>query len=443
MRSFRLSLIAAVLTGMVLLWTRYEYSEFRGWSPLKVTQWDALGYYQYLPAVFIYGDVERQDWLAAVDSQYHVSGGSLYQVTDLPNGNRATKYFCGIALMQAPFFALGHLWAGFTAAPQDGFSPPYQWAIGLSPLFYCLIALFVLRAVLLRYFGDGVTALTLILAVLATNAIQYISVDNAQTHGYLFALYALQLYATLRWHERPGSGWAMAVGGLIGLATVCRPTEALMLFIPLLWGTQVGTAAKAKWTLVRNHRWHVVAAMVCGALAFLPQMIYWKVVTGSWVYDVGSKWDFLNPHWRVLFGGEKGWFVYTPITVLMVAGLFLMKGQPWRRSVLVFAGLNTWIIIAWHDWHYGGSYSSRALVQSYAVLALPLAAVLERVMATRWRWPVLLACTYLLVVNLFQITQYNNTVIHFDRMNFAAYRAVYLDPHPTEADRALLSPPRH
>ncbi len=442
MRLARLSLAAVVITGSVLLWTRFEYSEYRGWSPMKVTQWDALGYYQYLPAVFIHGDIERQAWLEGVDSMYQVSGGHLYQVTDLPNGNRATKYFCGLSLMQAPFFAMGHMIAGVTGARQDGFSPPYQWAIALSPLFYVLITLLLLRTVLLRYFSDVVVAVTVILLVLATNAIQYISVDNAQTHGYLFALYAAQLYFTQRWHERPSAWKAMAIGGLIGLATVSRPTEALMLFIPLLWHTHEKEAARVKWTLVRAHLPHVALAALAGFIAFFPQLLYWKVVTGSWVYDVGSKWDFLNPHWRVLFGGEKGWFIYTPITILMVLGLFFMRGRPWRKSVLVFTLLNTWVIIAWHDWHYGGSYSSRALVQGHPVLALPFAALLERSYTSRWRWPALALCSYLLIVNLFQIKQYNNTVIHYDRMNFAAYWAVYLDADPTDADRALLDPPR-
>lgn len=442
MRSARLSLVALVVTGAVLLWTRFEYSEYRGWSPMKVTQWDALGYYQYLPAVLIYGDIGRQAWLEQVDSAYQVSGGTIYQVTELPNGNRATKYFCGLSLLQAPFFALGHLVAGASGAAQDGFSPPYQWAIALCPLVYVLLALFLLRKVLLRHFSDVVVAITLLLVVLATNAIQYISVDNAQTHGYLFALYAAQLFFTQRWHERPTAWNAMAIGGLIGLATVSRPTEALMVFIPLLWNTHEKETARAKWALVRTQLPHVAVAIGAGFVAFFPQLLYWKVATGSWVYDVGSKWDFLNPHWRVLFGGEKGWFIYTPITILLVIGLFFMRGQPWRKSVLVFTLLNTWVIIAWHDWHYGGSYSSRALVQSYPVLALPFAALMERAFASRWRWPTLALCGYLLVVNLFQIKQYNNTVIHYDRMNFAAYWAVYLDADPTDADRARLNPPR-
>lgn len=442
MGSARRSLLAVFATMAVLVWTRIEYSELRGWTPMKVTQWDALGYYQYLPAVFIHGDIGRQEWLGRVDSIYHLSGGTLYQVTELPNGNRATKYFCGIAILQAPFFSIGHVTAGVSGAPQDGFSPPYQWAIALSPLVYCSIGLLLLRVVLLRYFSDAVTALTIVLVVLATNAIQYISVDNAQTHGYLFALYAAQLFATMRWHERPSLLSAAAIGGLIGLATVSRPTEALMLFIPLLWNTHTKEAARTKWAMVRAHRGHVLMAIAVGFLAFLPQLVYWKIVTGSWIYDVGSKWDFLNPHWRVLFGGEKGWFIYTPITILMVLGLLFMRGQPWRKSVLVFALLNTWLIIAWHDWHYGGSYSSRALVQSYPVLALPFAGLLDRMLASHWKWPGLALCAYLLGVNLFQIKQYNNTVIHYDRMNFAAYRAVYLDADPTLEDKALLNPER-
>jgi len=282
-----------------------------------------------------------------------------------------------------------------------------------------------------------------VMVVLATNAIQYISVDNAQTHGYLFALYVLVLWATIQWHDRPRWTWAAVLGGTIGLATFCRPTEAVMLFLPLLWNTHTSEAAKAKWAAFRAHRTHIVVAVLAAFVAFLPQLIYWKIVTGSWVYDVGSKWDFINPHWRVLVGGEKGWFIYTPITLFFVAGLFYMKGQPWRKSVLTYFLLNTWIIIAWSDWHYGGTYSTRALVQSYPVLALPFAALVERLLNTRWKWPAMALFAYLLCVNFFQIKQYNNTVIHYDRMNFAAYRAVYLDADPTAEDRALLSPERH
>ncbi|MBK8580266.1 MAG: hypothetical protein IPL86_00035 [Flavobacteriales bacterium] len=133
----RTSLFAVILISFVLIWTRFDYSELRGWSPMKATQWDALGYYQYLPAIFIYEDITRQDWLGPIDSTYHVVGtGGLYQVMDLDNGNRATKYLCGVAEMQLPFFLIGHWCAGVLGYPKDGCSPPDQWAIAFSPLVY-------------------------------------------------------------------------------------------------------------------------------------------------------------------------------------------------------------------------------------------------------------------------------------------------------------------
>jgi hypothetical protein len=49
-------------------------------------------------------------------------------------------------------------------------------------------------------------------------------------------------------------------------------------------------------------------------------------------------------------------------------------------------------------------------------------------------------CVYLLAVNLFQIKQYNNGILHYDRMNFAYYRAIYLNPNVTDEDRRLMGP---
>ncbi len=432
----RFSFLAIIITSLVLVWTRIEYSELRSWTPMNVTTWDAFGYYQYLPAVFIYGDIERQEWVAGIDSTYHVIGdGGLYQLMELENGNRTTKYLGGTAIMELPFFLIGHGLAGMTGQKQDGFSPPYQWAIAFAPLVYGILGLVLLRLVLLRWFSDVTTAIVLLLVTLATNAIQYISVDGAQTHGFLFALYCAVLWSTVKWHETPHKRWALLIGAIIGLACVTRPTEAIMLFIPLLWNTHSKGDAKTKWAVVRQHRGHLLFAVFAAFLMVFPQLVYWKMVTGSFVYDVGSKWDFLDPHWRVLIGWEKGWFIYTPITLLFILGLFFMRDRPWWKSVLTFTLLNIWIVIAWHDWRYGGSYSARALVQSYPVLALPFAALVQRVISSKLRWPFLALCAYLLFVNLWQVRQYNNGVIKYDGMTREEYWAIYLGGTPGERTR--------
>lgn len=222
------------------------------------------------------------------------------------------------------------------------------------------------------------------------------------------------------------------------MATICRPTEAVMLFIPLLWGIHSKASATAKWQMVRQHRLHILFAIAGGLVGIMPQMLYWKSATDKWIYDVGSAWDFLTPHLRVLAGWEKGWFIYTPVTIFFIAGLFFIRKYHFHRAVLWFCILNIYIVISWRDWQYGGSYSTRALVQSYPVFALALAACVQHIRTQKYSWLMYPVGIYLLVVNLFQLEQYADTILHYRDMNCKYYSAIYLDAHPTPADMSLL-----
>ena len=430
------SLLAIVIVGVVLVQCRVV--NITREAPLNLTRWDALGYYMYLPAVFVYNDFKQLSWLDEVDKQYNVTGGDGIPATKLEDGNYTSKYLSGVAIMQSPLFLAGHLIAGQTGHAKDGFSPPYQYALGFGIILYCMLALLLLRTILLRYFSDSTTALTLILVTLASNAIVYISVDSGLSHAYIFVLYTLVIFTTMKWHEKPSLIGAALTGLIIGLATISRPTEAIMLFIPLFWGTQNHAAAKEKWAMVKSHKLHVAAAVLFGFVGILPQLMYWKATTGSFIYDVGSKWDFLNPHFRVLFGWEKGWFIYTPGAILFVVGMFFVRRFPFRKAVLWFCLLHIWIIIAWHEWHYAASYYTRALVQSYPVFALALAALIQQITSSRLRLLLYLASVYLVAVNLFQVSQYTSGVLHYDDMNRRYYGSIYLNPDPTPLDMSLL-----
>ncbi len=432
------SRLAVFLGLLIAVSIRLGYFSNNDRNGYNATTWDALGYYMYLPGMFIYGDVKELKWFPKIDSTYQVSGGQLYQASQLENGDYAFKYLGGVAIMEAPFFFIGHAIAHANDAPEDGFSWPYQYAIIFGAVFWYFIGLIYSRKVLLRYYSESITSLTLFAVILGTNLLQYVSVDGAMSHAFIFPLYAMVLWFTIRWHERPKMGFALAIGLLSGLAIISRPTELIIIFIPLLWSLETSGKLKSKWALVKTHKLHLVAAALGGILGILPQLLYWKHATGSFVYDVGSKWYFLNPWWRVLVGFEKGWFIYTPMAIFMVAGLFFMKGKPFRKAVLTFCLLNIWIIISWSDWRYGASYSTRALTQSYPVFMLGLAAIFERIGETKWRYIVLPLGIYLSAVNLFQIWQYNKTILHFDHMNFAYYKAIYLDKDPTPLDYSLL-----
>jgi hypothetical protein len=430
------SFIAFCTIAIIYVATRFIY--FTG-DFQKQTTWDALGYYFYLPASQIYQAENSRTWLDSLDKTYHLSGGDIYQVQKHTSGNDVGKYLRGVSIMQWPFFQAAHWYARYTGhAPANGFSWPYQRAIAIACLFYGLLGLFLLRSFLLKFFSDQIVAAGLLLLMLATNAIQYIAIEGGQSHGYIFALYAIMLTLTYRWHQSPNTLLSFLMGGIFGLACISRPTEAVMMFIPLLWNVQNKSDWKQKWQMVIQNPRFVISLLLGILLALSPQLLYWKKVTGLWIYDVGSKWDFLNPHWRVLFGPEKGWFVYTPITICMVLGLWLIREKKIRYALITFCLLNIYIIIAWHTWRYGGSYSTRALVQSYPVFAIPLCAFVERVYSSNKKIIIAVLMFYLMGLNLFQIRQYNQTILHYDDMNWAYYRAIYLNPNPSPQTFSLM-----
>jgi hypothetical protein len=433
-----LSIFACIITAIVLLLYRIQYSDIKTPYPLRATTWDALGYYLYLPAVFLHDDIRDLSWFDEIDKKYQLSGGLVYQFNEYKNGNHVLKYLGGVAIIETPFYFVGHLIAKLGGYETDGFSAPYQYSISFGILFYFILSIFLLRLILLKFFSDRTTALTLILLLLATNAIQYAAINSAMSHAPIFPLYVLILYTTIKWHENPHLIWASLSGFIIGLATICRPTEAIMFLIPLLWNTQNKEVARIKWELVKTHKPHLYSAVIFGFVGILPQLIYWKYITGSFIYDVGSAWDFLTPHFRVLVGWEKGWFIYTPVTIFFIVGLFFIRKFPFRKAVVYFCLINIYIIISWRDWRYGGSYSTRALIQSYPVFALAFGALIERINSTRWRYVFYVLSTYLIFLNLFQLKQYNNKVLHYNDMNRRYYGKIYLNNKPTPLDMSLL-----
>lgn len=438
LKNIKLSLLVCVLVSAVLVQYRVNQPSQKNDIPLNVLSWDAFGYYMFLPGIFLYDDITSYDWVKQIDEKYNATGGHFYQGTLAENGNYVGKYFGGVAILEIPFFFVGHLIAVNSHYQADGFSPPYQYSIAFGAIFYCILALFLLRKILLRYYSEPTTALTILLLVMATNFIQYVAIDSAQSHAFIFPLYVLVIYFTDKWHRSSTPLNAAITGLIIGSATICRPTEAIMVFIPILWNTHNKEASAVKWALVKKHLKHVYIGAFFGLIGILPQLIYWKTVSGDWVFNVGSKWYFLNPFFRVIVGFENGWMVYTPITIFFVLGFLFIKRFPFRKSVIVFCLLNIWIITAWSDWKYGATYSTRALVQSYPVFALAFAAVIDKILAQKWRALFLILGGYLIFVNLFQMEQYYKTILHYRDMNRQYYGRIYLNSNPTPLDMSLM-----
>jgi hypothetical protein len=438
-------LVLFVLMVQARLWAPYWDTH----NVLAILTWDAMGYYLYLPAKFIYNDLSYLRFVPDILREYGPTG-SFYQAFQVPGGPEGAlvmKYPVGLAILQTPFFFLGHWAAGLLNYPQDGFSAPYQVAIAFGGMIYGLLGLGILRRVLLRYYSDAVTAVTLALLVLGTNYLQYSVFDAAMPHTYDFTLYALLLWATAHWHERPRRWVAAAIGLLVGLLVLTRPSEAVSVLIPVLWGVSSVDTARAKLQLLLRRWPDVLLLGLFGFLGVLPQLLYWKWATGSFIFYSYQEqtFSFLRPHtWPVLFSFRKGWLIYTPLMLLTIAGLVPL----WRRHrsiALAITGyflINLWVVSAWDVWWYGGSIGQRALVQSYAALSLALAALLawaaepQRRLKAAW----LLAPLLVLLVdlNLFQHWQYMYGYIHPEEMTKRYYWAIFNKTKPRQEDFVLL-----
>lgn len=125
------------------------------------------------------------------------------------------------------------------------------------------------------------SAFTLLFLVLGSNLPQYISIDAAQSHVYIFSLYAILLWLIIRGHENQTYKSAALIGLICGLAVIFRPTDLIIIFLPVLWGIHTKESAKLKWALVAGNKGHLIMCIVMGLVAILPQLLYWKYTTGS------------------------------------------------------------------------------------------------------------------------------------------------------------------
>jgi len=411
--------------------------------------WDAFGYYLYLPLTFIYHDLglQHKEVIDHIFALYDPSN-TFYQATHIPGGNWMMKYTMGMAILYSPGFFVAHFIAGITDYPADGFSQPYQIALVVNSVLFSMIGFWCLRKVLLQFFTDRITAVVLLLLFFGTNYFIY-SVFSAETpHNYLFAFYAMILWNTILWHRYHRKKNMIALALLIGLASLARPTELLSLLIPLLWNVTSFKGFKDKVrmfsTTYKNQLgWFVVIMAVIGSL----QIIYWKIYSGNFIYysyvNPGEGFEFLSPYlWKVLFSFRKGWFIYTPMMLFAVTGFwFLYKNN--RKlfyPLFIFFILNLYIVSSWSCWWYAQSLGQRALVQSYAVMAIPLGYFIRWMAGRKLYSRVLFGLVVLFFVwlNIFQTWQLQHHIISGDRMTFAYYLKSFGRTKINPEDKKLL-----
>lgn len=440
MKLSRLSLssVTAVLVTLFVLMVGIRQKRYlRG----EIIRHDVVTYYAYLPALFIHHDLisPSPDRLPG-DIRWHL------HLVEAPGGGKTLKMPLGVALLLLPFFWVAHLLALLTGTTADGYGPVYQFFVLLAAVSYLLAGLWALRKVLLRWFSEGVTAATLVIVVLATNLLYYAAIEPGMSHVYSFSLFAWLLRMSLQWFERPHPGVAFAAGLLAGLIVVVRPVNGLVLLVPLLYGI-----LKYRGSLlsrVMENKGQVAGMLLAAALPVLLQMIYWKYSTGRFIfYSYGEERFFFNhPHiLKGLFSYRKGWLLYTPVMTFALVGLgfWYKKEKALFWPLVIYLLLHIYVTFSWWCWWYGGSYGARPMVETYALLALPMAAFVEWSFRRRdgIRLLVTAAFVFFIFLNLFQVRQYTITMLHWDSTSKKLYWKVFLRKQWPEGYEKMLEHP--
>jgi hypothetical protein len=391
---------------------------------------DGLGYYAWLRSLLIDGD-----WDFDNEFDEHNPLGNEVNQDRTAIGRRANPYAVGPACLWAPAVALTHmaLQLGLTTSwPVDGYSLPYQVAVGISGLLVALGMLLCLYGICRAYGQPTQAAWAVAFLILGTTLLNYSAVEVSMGHGYGAAALALLVWYWLRTYGAARPLRWLGVGALVGLAGLMRWQLAALAVLP------AGEFALGVWQAWRRRAplelparaAQLALAAIAALIVFLPQMIAWKAVYGSWLVAPMS----LNHAWLwprfipVLFGTDRSLFYWTPLALLALLGCLLglrsfresAAAPTVRREALTllliafFAQVYLLASISGRGVYLGSAFGYRSLTEAVILLAPGLTLLLAAIPARRQRW--LLAGLLLLIVwNAILMAQY-----HFDLLPRAA-----------------------
>ena len=353
---------------------------------------DQEGYYLYLPAIFIYSGFD----------ELPVRTKKVYDYIDENNQRRVySKYTCGVALMQVPFFIVAHLWQKlFSPLEATGYSLTYSRLIWIAALAYVLCGLWILYRVLRKRWSAQISLLTIGLTFFGTNLLHYTCGEPGMSHAYSFFLFSTLLWATEYQAENPKRKWMIFwIITIMALLSLIRPVNSLVFLYPLarLWKIYLPN-------IFRNSIYIVNGILVAIVLVVI-QLALWKSMTGEWRY-----YSYVNEpgfiYWKnpkliqTLFSIENGWLVYTPLALLMIIGLFSGMNKYIKQFLPIgLILLFIWYISSsWWKWNFEMAFGYRPFVEYYALLSLPFAYVLHQIFSWKNAFAKSLICILLLIL---------------------------------------------
>lgn len=375
---------------------------------------DEIQYFAYLRSLWFDRDLSfDNEYRYFYDRGIARSEGFRETFLDLrtDTGRRINFGTIGCAVLWSPFYAAADLAARAGGGPRDGYSKPYLAAVAYGSAVYAFLALGLAmscaRRLGLNAFGGAVAVWW------GTPLLFYMYLAPPFSHACSAFAVALFTWLWLRVREWPATasadrreGWSPAGMAALGAA------GALMLMVreqDVFFGVPVAidfavSVVRGPRSVVRRRLRAMLAAIVCFLAVYSPQLAAYKIINGHFGphASVSNKMHWWAPYGlRVMFDPEHGFFVWTPLALIAIAGLAI--GWALKRTdarvwccLLLMVALQFYIGGSVASWTVAGGFGQRRLVSTTAALVIGYAGAWQ-LTQTRSARAVLVAVTVLAV----------------------------------------------
>lgn len=377
---------------------------------------DGKAYYSYLPAIFIYQD-PTFSFIESVEDKYYPIDRSQFKdfLNKQKNGKFVNKTFPGLSILYAPFFFVSMLLAWISGYAVDGYSAPFQWGIAFAHVVYFFIGFrFLLSFFRSQKIKDSTSYLMFCIILFGTNCWFYLVYDHSVSHIFNFFLASVFLWTMSNWLSTKRSSYLGFSGLILCLLVVTRPTNGLMLlFFPLIVNLN-----GLKLNMVFNKDYFRFKALLpyisIAILIMAIPLLLWKWQSDLWiVYSYNEEgFNFANPQFfNFLFSYEKGWFLWSPLTFLMVVSssyFFLKRSFFSLLTYLLPIGLVVYVLSSWWCWTYGGGFGQRPMLEFIPFICIGAVMFLNQFKYKRSTYLIVISFCFL---SMFQGYQIANSVL--------------------------------
>lgn len=389
---------------------------------------DGKGYYAYLPAFFIYHDLQFQ-FVSQYETKYYHPENNV-NFTNKVNGKVVNKYWMGTAVLISPFFLMAHVFATLLHLPNDGYSFVYQMMVAVAACFYLLIGLHFIRRLLLLYHCNEIEIfLALFALVFATNLFYYTVAEPSMSHVYSMAAISAFAYFSKAYFELLNIKYLKLAILLFGIILLIRPSNAIVvLAIPFF----AASFTHFKWALGKIKFVEILPVLTLILFLLSMQFIYYNQSTGLYfIYSYGNEnFNFLKPHlFDFLFSYRRGLFLYAPILLISLLGLIqISKISIFKAlSLLIFLFVVVYFLSSWWMWYYGGGFGMRPVIDFFVFFALPLTFLIQYIIQFKWlKRLCLIVYAALIFVTQIQTYQKVNFILPWDGINKEIYWKLFL-----------------